>query len=132
MLDEKFLRKPEFTAGSTVKLGDGQLWTFPKPYLRMSLARNVDGKLSPVAEYTYGSDYADALDSWIETEDSHERLGKMLVLAGNLLLQNYDLDERSLRRLISIDEHTDPEMWPAINEVLLGRSSPKASAVGSE
>lgn len=136
MLDEKALRRPGFTEGSTVKLGDGQAWTFPKPYLSMHTQVGPDGKLYAGSVFTFGKDYADRLDDYIEAESEFDRLVIQLELAAGLLLRNYDLDNRALRRLISLDmdgdTDKDKEMWPSIQAVLFGRDVPKPSAVGSD
>lgn len=133
MLDEKALRRPGFTEGSAVKLGDGQEWTFPKPYLSMYTQIGEGGKLEAGHVFTFGADYADRLDQYIECEDSIEKMFIQLELAGGLLLRNYALDNPALRRILAInmDGQSDPEMWPAIQAVLFGRDVPKPSAVGS-
>jgi hypothetical protein len=133
-LDEKALRKEGFSEGSAVRLGDGQLWTFPKPHLSM-FSQVADGKIEAGYIFTHGKDYADRLDQYIECEDTFEKMCIQLELASGLLLRNYDLDNKALRRLISIDTDgadVDPEMWPAIQAVLFGRDAPKPSAVGSD
>lgn len=126
-LDEKALRRPGFSEGTAVKLRDGQLWTFPKPYLSMFAQTSEDGKLSAGWAFTYGQDYAARLDECIEAETPFDQNCIQLELATGLLLRNYDLDNKALRRLITIDVgvESDPEMWPAIQAVLFGRDVPK-------
>src|SRR4051794_18267454 len=46
MLDEMSMRKPEFTSGVPVVLGDGQEWTFALPRLRLSPCITSDGTIS--------------------------------------------------------------------------------------
>jgi hypothetical protein len=94
----------------------------------------TDGKLAAGHTFTYGADYADRLDQYVECEDSIEKMFIQLELAGGLLLRNYALDNPALRRLLAIncDGQSDPEMWPAIQAILFGRDAPKPSAVGSD
>lgn len=134
MLDEKALRRETFSEGPSVRLLDGQLWTFPKPYLSLFSQVGEDGKLAAGTSFTYGADYADRLDELVESEDQFERTCIQIELAAGLLLRNYDLDNKALRRLVAIntDGQPDPEMWPAIQAILFGRDAPKPSAVGSE
>lgn len=134
MLDEKALRRETFSEGTSVKLLDGQEWTFPKPYLSMYPQVGEGGKLEAGTIFTFGADYADRLDELVESEDQFERTCIQMELAAGLLLRNYDIDNKALRRLIAIntDDQFDPDMWPAIQAILFGRDAPKPSAVGSE
>jgi hypothetical protein len=133
MLDEKALRRETFSEGTSIKLLDGQLWTFPKPYLSMYTQIGEGGKLEAGHVFTYGADYADRLDQYIECEEPIEATMIQLELAGGLLLRNYALDNAALRRILAInmDGTSEPEMWPAIRAILFGRDLPKPSAVGS-
>lgn len=134
MLDEKAMRRESFSEGSAVRLGDGQFWTFPKPYLSMFAQVGEDGKIEAGTAFTFGADYADRLDELVESEDQFEKTCIQVELASALLLRNYDLDNKALRRLIAIntDGQSDPEMWPQIQAILFGRDLPKPSAVGCE
>jgi hypothetical protein len=130
-LDEAALRRDTFTEGPKVRLGDGQIWTFPTPFMCMHTQIGPEGTVHAVGSLSYGRTYLDRLDDMIEAEDDLDRVCVQLELAASLLLRNYALDNRALRRLISIDLDTDPEMWPAIQDVLFGRHVPKPSADGS-
>jgi hypothetical protein len=134
MLDEHALRRAEFTAGSTIILGDGQGWTFPRPWLRLYPVRGAGGDLMVGGGLGYGADYDDLVDHLIDCDpaDTPTRLTLQFQMAACLLGRNYNLGDRDLRRLLAIDL-ADPACearWSKINQVLLGRP-PKPSADGS-
>ena len=134
MLDERAARRNGFTDGARIVLGDGQEWVFPRPWLRLYPVRGADGQFALGGGLGYGADHDDWVDRLMETPafDTETRLKLQFEMAARLLLYNYDLTDRDLRRLLAIDV-TDPhcqERWAAINQVLLG-SPPKASADGS-
>ncbi|MFO0892152.1 MAG: hypothetical protein U0790_23815 [Isosphaeraceae bacterium] len=134
MLDERAARRPGFREGPRVALGDGQEWSFPRPWLRLYPVRGDDGKLSVGGGPGYGPDYDELVDQLIDCDpnDTSGRLALQFRMAACLLLRNYDLADRDLRRLLAVDL-ADPACearWARINQVLLGRP-PKASADGS-
>lgn len=134
MIDERHCRKPGFTEGPKVVLGDGQAWTFPSPWLRLYPQRGSDGNLTVGGGLGYDADYDDLIDQMVECDpaDTSTRLRLQFQMAAHLLGKNYDLDDRQLRRLLAIDL-ADPDCqsrWTQINQILMGRS-PKASADGS-
>ena len=131
MLDEKGLRKPTFSEGTRVRLADGQEWTFPRPRLRIYPRRDPEGKFYAAGGPSYGPDFEDRYDEFMESvatrDDTPECLYRIeclhLELAAILLLANYELDDRDLRRLLVI-EYDDPESearWEAVNDVLACR-----------
>jgi hypothetical protein len=134
MLDERATRRPGFTEGSTIVLGDGQEWTFPRPWLRLYPVRGRDGQLKVGGGMGFGANYDDLIDRLVDCdpEDTSTRLALQFQMAATLLDRNYELSDRDLRQLLAIDL-TDPACeprWQRINQVLLG-SSPKHSADGS-
>ena len=134
MLDERALRRPGFTEGPRIVLGDGQAWAFPRPRLRLYPVRAADGRLTVGGGMGYGSDYADLVDQLVDCDpgDTTARLALQFQMAASLLERNYTLSDRDLRRLLAIDL-ADPACeprWAQINQVLLGRP-PKPSADGS-
>lgn len=131
-LDEKALRRAEFTDGPKVTLGDGQEWTFPTAVMVFYPARDAEGTVRLNGTETYGLDYLDQLEAMFESDDVAERMTIQLRLAVDLLTRNYDLDDRALRRLLpmSMDGSTR-EMWQALAAVLTGTSAPKPSPDGS-
>jgi hypothetical protein len=137
MLDEKALRKPDFSEGPKVALGDGQEWTFPRPWLRLYPVRDGDGSIGLGGGMSYGADYEDKLDTLVDLGDDpdkeYERMSIMVGLAAGLLLCNYDLTDRALRRLLPLDTSAEANgaMWGAIGAVLGGSSAPKPTADGS-
>lgn len=134
MIDEPSLRKPEFTEGPKIELGDGQKWTFPLPWLRLYPVRSPDGSLTVGGGLGYGADFDDLVDRLVECDpdDTTSRLTVQFQMAAELLGRNYNLTDRQLRRLLAIDL-ADPcceGRWARINQVLLGRP-PKPLADGS-
>jgi hypothetical protein len=137
MLDEKALRKPDFSEGPKVALGDGQEWTFPRPWLRFYPVRDGDGAIGLGGGWSYGADYEDKLDDLVDLGDDpdkeYERMSIMVGLAASLLLRNYALTDRELRRLLPLDmsAEANAEMWSETGKVLGGSSAPKPTADGS-
>jgi hypothetical protein len=134
MLDEQALRRPGFTEGPRIVLGDGQSWTFPRPWLRLYPVRAEDGHLTVGGGMSFGAHYDELVDRLVDCDpgDTTGRLALQFQMAAALLDHNYTLSDRDLRRLLAIDL-ADPECeprWQQINHVLLG-SPPKASADGS-
>jgi hypothetical protein len=132
--DEPTLRRPGFTEGPRIVLGDGQAWAFPRPRLRLYPVRAADGRLTVGGGMGYNSDYADLVDQLVDCDpgDTTARLALQFQMAASLLELNYTLGDRDLRRLLAVDL-ADPaceSRWTQINQVLLGRS-PKPSADGS-
>jgi hypothetical protein len=134
MLDERRLRKPGFREGPSLVLGDGQEWSFPRPWLRLYPVRGPEGTLEVGGGPGYGPDYDALIDQLIDCDpdDTTERLAIQFRMAACLLLRNYTLSDRDLKRLLAVDL-ADPaceERWARINQILLGQA-PKASADGS-
>ena len=134
MLDERALRRPEFTEGTRIVLGDGQAWTFPPSWLRLYPGRGQDGEFTVGGGMGFGSAYDDLIDRLIDCDpgDTAGRLALQFQMAAALLNRNYELSDRDLRELLVIDL-ADPACeprWRQINQVLLG-SPPKPSADGS-
>ncbi|MGO9598125.1 MAG: hypothetical protein ACLP7Q_09045 [Isosphaeraceae bacterium] len=134
MPDERTARRSGFTEGPRIVLGDGQEWAFPRSWLRLYPVRGADGAFALGGGPGYGADHDDLVDRLMETPafDTETRLTLQFEMAARLLLHNYELSDRDLRRLLAIDL-ADPNCearWAAINQVLLG-SPPKASADGS-
>ena len=134
MLDERALRRPEFTEGTKIVLGDGQAWTFPHPWLRLYPVRGRDGQLTVGGGMGFGADHDDLIDRLVDCDpgDTAGRLALQFQMAAGLLRRNYELSDRGLRELLVIDL-ADPDCerrWQQINQVLLG-SPPKPSADGS-
>lgn len=135
MLNEPARRRPGFRDGPRIVLGDGQEWTFPRPWLRLYPARAVaGGPLSAQGKPSYGTDYLALVDQLVDCDpaDIPARLALQFQMAACLLERNYELDDHDLARLLAIDV-ADPDCearWLQINQVLMGRP-PKPSADGS-
>ena len=134
-LDERSLRRPGFTEGTSVVLGDGQAWTFPRPWLRLYPVRRPDGSIAVGGGLGFDADYDELADRLAagESDDPLQRLELQFRLAAGLLCRNYNLTDAHLRRLLAVDldDEACRERWERINEVLLGRA-PKRSADGSD
>jgi hypothetical protein len=133
MLDERAVRRHGFTEGTKIVLGDGQEWTFPRPWLRLYPVRAADGRLTVGGGLGYGADYDDLVDRLVDCDpdDTAGRLALQFQMAAELLNRNYELADTDLRRLLAIDL-ADPACeprWALINQILLGRP-PKPSADG--
>lgn len=134
MLDEASTRRADFSDGPQVVLGDGQVWTLPRPWLRLYPTRDGDGRIGVGGGRSFGAEFEDLIDDLTECDpDDHAaRLAVQFRMAALLLRRNYDLTDRDLRRLLVVDAE-DPDCrdrWAKLNQVLTGRS-PKPSADGS-
>jgi len=134
MPDERTLRRPGFTEGPRVVLGDGKEWTLPRPTLRLFPARDADGRIGVGGGPSFGAEYEALMDDLAACDpaDATARLTVQFRMAALLLSRNYELSDRDLRELLVVDAE-DPECrerWRAINRAMTGRS-PKPSADGS-
>jgi len=134
MLDEASARRPEFSDGPSVVLGDGRAWTLPRPWLRLYPDRDADGRIGVGGGMSFGVEYEDMIDELTDCdpEDHAARLAVQFRMAALLLLRNYDLTDRDLRRLLVVDARDADcrDRWAKLNQVLTGRA-PKPSADGS-
>lgn len=128
MLDERALRRTEFTEGVRIVLADGQGWTFPRPWLRLYPVRAQDGRLTVGGGLGFGATHDELIDRLVDCDpdDTAGRIALQFEMAAVLLSRNYELSDRDLRELLVIDLG-DPDCeprWQQINEVLLA-SPPK-------
>ena len=133
MLDETSLRRPEFSDGRRVILGDGQAWTLPRPWLRLYPVRDPNGEITVGGGVGFGAAFEALMDDLTasDPDDATARLAIQFRMAALLLTRNYHLTDRDLGELLVVDA-SDPacrERWAEINQVLMGRP-PKRSADG--
>ncbi len=134
MLDESALRRPDFSDGHRVILGDGQPWTLPRPWLRLYPVRGPEGQITVGGGVGFGAEFEALMDD-LTASDPDDLTGRLAIqfrMAALLLTRNYRLTDRDLRELLVVDA-SDPacrERWAEINQVLMGRP-PKPSADGS-
>lgn len=129
MLDEKALRKPEFSDGHKVVLADGQAWTLPKPRIRFR-PKIVDGKVEIGGGPSFGPEFDDKLDILfgVTQTDPAERLRVKFEVAVRLLAANYNLEPGDFAELIVL-EPGDPvsdERWEQLCNAIMG-IAPKPS-----
>jgi hypothetical protein len=89
MPHEVSARRLHFRPGPSIRLADGQWWTFPAPP-----GRDASGVAG------FGPDYVAAVAAIGEAEDEAERFRAELALAICLLCRNYDLDPDALCDLL--------------------------------
>lgn len=137
MLDEAALRRPEFTEGPRVRLGDGRVWTFPKPVYRFFPAPKGDGTFDVAQSPPYGAKHQADLERLMDVqgdtpEDAAERVDLCLRMAGELLNRNYALDAAAFEALLPMENSPENHaMWNEIHLVLRGiATTPKPTAVG--
>lgn len=134
MADERAARRPDFSAGAEVVLGDGRVWTLPRPTLRLYPVRDAEGRIAVGGGPSFGAEYEALMDDLADCDpdDASARLTIQFRMAALLLSRNYDLTDRDLRELLVVDAD-DPdcrERWGAVNRAMTGRV-PKPSAGGS-
>ncbi|MDG3008527.1 hypothetical protein [Paludisphaera mucosa] len=138
-LDEKSLRRPEFTQGFDIRLGDGRQWTFPIANRAFYPEIAPEGGFRVKAAAPYGDDFQRKLERLTLSEEdtpaaNEERFDLRLTLAAELLCRNYALDNAALAVLLPFRVNAEnglanPEMWSEVNYVLQGHA-PKARTVG--
>lgn len=134
-LDEQSLRRPEFSEGHRVRLGDGGTWVFPLPILRFFPTIGSNGQVAIAAQRGHDDRYQQLRDELIETDkDDHYNLMRIQVeLAGTLLLKNYSLEGKHLARLLPVipDNPDNDQMWSDLAPVVLAQE-PQSFPDGSD
>lgn len=136
MLDEAALRRPEFTEGEPIVLGDGQEWSFPRPILEVYPTPGDDGvyRFEGVRRRIFGPDFERKLEAFAATagKSYRDQLGALVQVAVDLLGRNYDLKPEDYGVMLPWRPRDDANdaMWGSIAEVV-GGFAPKADAVGS-
>jgi len=113
MLAETNLRLPQFRPGPSIRLADGQFWTFPAATVsEPSPQRPQDEPERDADEPGLDADYIALLEAIQEAEDRSDQLRAELALAIHLLSQNYDLDPDDYQTLLGF-EPGSPELKAA-------------------
>lgn len=140
MLNERVLRKPEWTEGAWITLADGQSWCFPKPMLReFRPVFSADGLAKFGASLnSFGPGYLARLDALMACEPGIEQIEMVATIGADLLRKNYDLDDDQLGSLLCYVMTDDGEleedchdMWQSICNVaagVAGKPMPAGSA----
>lgn len=141
MLDERALRKPEFTEGEWLKLGDGQSWCLPKPTLREfrpTFSADGGAKFDGMALKTFGDGHLTRLDDLMETDPGVEQIEKIASLGAILIRRNYSITDEQLGSLLTYVIGPDGDltdecqaMWQALVNVAAGVGRPKVIPSGS-
>ncbi len=130
-LDEKRLRKAEFTSGNVVTLADGQEWTLPKPRLRF-VPRIIDGRVEIGGGPSFGPEFDDKLDILfgVTDADPSERLRIKFEVAVRLLAANYDLSPQNFAELVVLEpgDTASEKRWEQLSDAMMG-IAPKPSPV---
>lgn len=129
MLDEKALRKPGFSEGSRVVLGDGQEWTLPEYTYSFYPEYGEDGRITAGGRTSYGPEVDADLDVWLGSAEVEpiDRIGAQMRVVSGLLLRNYDLDLPALQVLLKKNnaDESSRKVWEGVVHAVLG-VSPKA------
>lgn len=124
MLDEKALRKPEFTEGFRIVLADGQSWSFPEAVFRLFPVVDPSGTVSVGGRRSYGKDHDQIIDALMGGEDveEFERLRLRFSAAVSLISRNYDLTPEDMASLLVLDRSRPEtiEAWAKIDRIILG------------
>ncbi len=132
MLDEKALRKPEFSLGTRVRLADGQEWTLPRPRLRFN-PRVTPAGVTVESKLGFGPEADHLLDIlWgVVPADPVERLRARFEIVVQLLAANYDLKPDDFASLLIL-EPGDPaseNRWNEIGEAIAGQAPKPSPAI---
>lgn len=138
MINESERRRLTFRDGPKVKLADGQGWTFPPPVTTVVFpVRDENGSFAAGGRGCYGPAHEDRLDEMYslgnDQESNYKRMSIRLDLAARLLLENYDLTDREVGRLLRFDfaDEDSRASWDEVLDVINGSYAPKVSAGGS-
>jgi hypothetical protein len=114
-------RKPHVDEGNfvAIKLGDGQLWRFPKPRLRVRPVL-TDGKVDIGFGATYGKRHDALIEMMADAADDETRLAALMTLAWVLLADAYDLAHDELDQLLSLSLEA-PDWMKVFVLVVTGR-----------
>ncbi len=130
MLSERELRRPTFSEGSWVELGDGQQWCIPKSKIRFK-PRLVDGKIELGGGPTFGPEFDETMDVLfgVSEADGAEVARAKFEIACKLLLANYDIPFDDLADLVAWepDDQGSDDRWDAMASTIMGLP-PKPSA----
>ena len=127
-LDEKALRRPEFSGGVPIRLFDGQEWHFPTPIVEAFVPRRgPDGKTRQALSFDWGPGYDDLVEAFVSAEYVRDEAVALYDLGFDLLRRNYAVTFDDMRHVLKRFKETDPrhaEMlatWEAIASVALGK-----------
>ncbi len=130
MLSERELRRPAFSEGTWVELGDGQRWCIPKAKIRFK-PRLVDGKIELGGGPTFGPEFDETLDVLfgVTEADDAEIVRAKFEIACKLMLANYDIAFADLAELVAWepDDPVSHERWRSMAAAIMGLP-PKPSA----
>ena len=134
MFDEKALRKPGFAPGVSIKLGDGQEWTFRRPRIRWYPSRSGGTtKTRAAGANEFGPECDELLGVFFGDVESTvwDFPTARFELAIRLLEPNYDLTDEHFRELLWFerDDPASTEMWSAIGSVIAGNSPKPTPAI---
>lgn len=128
-LDEVALRKPEFTEGIRVTLGDGQEWAIPEYTYDFFPDYDENGRIFANGRTSYGPDLDADLNVWLGSVEVEpiERVNAMMRVAGGLLLKNYDLQLADLQVLLRKNNSDEKacDVWKGLCQAVMG-IAPKA------
>lgn len=127
MLDEKALRKPGFSEGTPVVLGDGQEWTLPKPDPVIYPGMGADGRISAFVRLSYGREHDDVFDAAFAPgpdADDEAVIMAQIHLAAMLLMDNYELPGGALAELLTVrpDQPESLAWWEAFKEAVVAQA----------
>jgi hypothetical protein len=97
MVDQEIRRQPGFRSGLSVRLADGQFWTFPVPSVRNTAESGADLDEEGPPSPTYDA----LLRAMGEADDDSELFLTELAFAIELLSRNYRLGAAEYRGLLS-------------------------------
>jgi len=140
-LDPLSVKRADFHGGIPVIMADGQVWTLVRPTVRMVPTDDDVG-----LQYTIAGPHADEYENLIEQYDVmfssetppafHDVAKVELGLGKCLLLSNYDLTTKQLRKVLAFSYRDGDEEGKVIRDAVLaiafGNDGPKPSAVGTE
>lgn len=133
-LDEKALRRPDFSQGHEVELWDGQMWTLPRPRLVFRPILNDNKTVETGCFPGFGPEYDDKLDilNGVVEVNALDYVSVMFEVLVRLLLANYDLKAEDIQALVVLDmeDEANGERWTPIKRAIRGFVPKPLPAIG--
>lgn len=131
--DEKEYRRPTWTAGVNVVLGDGRAWSLPRPVV-VFVPADTDIGFEIRAKLDDDGTFGGLLKALDDAEEADRVIGASLRVARALLLTNYDLSAEQVAELIQFNYADEGSEGYRIREEVMavawgrGPSLPKADS----
>lgn len=136
LVDESTIRKDPFRPDVPIKMADGQVWFFPKPWVRFHPTVGPDGLPSLGSRTSLGKEFDLATEDVrkaSEEEDNYLSILAMFAIARSMLRINYELTPEIEATILEYapEDQDSKDRWDEILGVAMG-NGPKLSTAGND